>query len=101
MKMTLPAALFGFLIASLYGALYHLIRNGRPRRLLQYLLFAWIGFTLGHLLGAWRDWTFLPVGPINLGLATAGSLLVLVAGDVASHTSADAREPFPDEKNGV
>ena len=36
--MTLPALLFGALIASLYGAVYHLIRDGRPGRLLLYLV---------------------------------------------------------------
>ena len=99
--MTLPALLFGFLIASLYGAIYHFIRNGRPSRLLLYLLLAWVGFAAGHLLAAWRDWIFLPVGPINFGLATLGSLLLLVAGDVATSVSADGISPFSDGENGV
>ena len=99
--MTLPALLFGFLIASLYGAIYHLIRNGRPGRLMLYLLFSWLGFTAGHLLAAWRGWVFISVGPINFGLATLGSLLLLLAGDVASRVSTKGINPFPDEKNGV
>ena len=99
--MTLPALLFGALIASIYGAVYHLIRDGRPGRLLLYLVFSWIGFAAGHLLAAWRGWLFLPVGPINFGLATLGSLLLLVAGDVATRVSTDGINPFSDRENGV
>jgi hypothetical protein len=99
--MTLPALLFGFLIASLYGALYHLIRNGRPSRLLLFLLFSWTGFAAGHLLGVWRGWVFLPLGPINFDLATFGSLLFMVAGDVATRVSRDGINPYTDEENGV
>ena len=99
--MTIPALLLGFLIASLYGALYHLIRNGGPGRFLRYLLSAWMGFTAGHLLGAWQGWTFLPVGPLNLGLATLGSLLFLGAVDLVETTRANGIRPFSDGENGV
>lgn len=99
--MTLPALLFGALIASLYGAVYHLIRDGRPGRLVLFLVFSWVGFAAGHLLAAWREWFILPVGPINFGLATLGSLLLLVAGDVATSVSADGINPFSDGENGV
>jgi len=99
--MTLPALLFGVLIASLYGAVYHLIRDGRPGRLVLYLVFSWVGFAAGHLLAAWREWVFLSVGPINFGLATLGSLLLLVGGDVATSVSADRINPFSDGENGV
>jgi hypothetical protein len=99
--MTLPALLFAFLIASLYGALYHLIRNGGPGRLMVYLLLAWTGFAAGHLLGAWRGWVFLPIGPLNFGLASLGSLLTLVAADLAGHTKASELNPFSDDENAV
>lgn len=79
--MTLPALIIAALVASLYGALYHLIRGGGPGRLLLYLMLSWIGFTLGHLAGIWLGWLFFPLGTINLGLSTLGSVLVLVVGD--------------------
>jgi hypothetical protein len=79
--MTIPSILFAFLIASLYGALYHLIRGGGPGRIFLYLLLSWIGFVLGHLLGIWQEWLLLPVGQLNLGLSTIGSLTLLIGGD--------------------
>ncbi|MDL1909202.1 hypothetical protein FBQ81_00705 [Chloroflexi bacterium CFX6] len=79
--MTLPSLLLALLIASLYGALYHLLRNGRFWRLLLYVGLSVLGFTLGHLLGLWRGWVFLPLGSLNLGMSSVGSLLLLLVGD--------------------
>lgn len=83
--MTIPSILFAFLIASLYAALYHLIRGGGPGRLILFLLFGWIGFVLGHLVGIWQEWILLPMGQLNIGMSTIGSLVLLVVGDWISH----------------
>lgn len=95
--MTLPSALFGFLLASLYAALYHLVRDGGPRRLFAFLLSSWGGFLAGVLLGAWQGWSLLRVGPLDLGLASLGSLVLLVAGDLVHHTRTHGIGLFPDE----
>lgn len=87
--MTLPAILFGLLIALLYGAIYHLIRGGSFWRLLLYMLLAVFGFVLGHLIGLWRNWILFPLGSINLGLSSIGSLLLLILGDWLSRIEAD------------
>ncbi len=79
--MTLPAILFSLVIASLYGAVYHLIRGGSIWRLFLYLSLSLFGFTAGHLIGLWRGWVLLPIGPINLGLSSLGSIVILVLGD--------------------
>ena len=79
--MSVPAFIFAFMIASLYGVLYHLVRNGGPGRLLLFLIFGWAGFALGHLVGIWRGWVFMPLGELNLGLSTLGSLALLLLGD--------------------
>jgi hypothetical protein len=42
---------------------------------------AWSGFALGHLFGIWRGWTLFPLGELNLGLSTLGSLILLLMGD--------------------
>jgi hypothetical protein len=65
------------------------------------LLLSWMGFAAGHILAAWRGWVFLPIGPLNFGLASLGSLLILVAVDVAKNTNASKLNPFSDEENGV
>jgi hypothetical protein len=86
--MTLPAALLGLIVSSLYGVLFHLVRDGRLGRLLMYMALSWFGFALGHLIGFWRDWILLAVGPLNLGMGTLGSLIVLGLGDWASRIQA-------------
>ena len=65
--MTIPSLLFAFLIASLYGALYHLIRGGGLGRLLLFLIFGWAGFAIGHLVGIWQGWILIPNGRTQFG----------------------------------
>lgn len=79
--MTLPTLLFALIVALLYGALYHLVRGGGFLRLLLYLGLSILGFTAGHLIGLWRGWFLLPLGSLNLGLSSIGSILVLLIGD--------------------
>jgi hypothetical protein len=75
--MTIPSLVFGFVIASLYGALFHLVRGGGPARLFLFMALSWLGFALGHIIGNWRGWILFPVGPLNFGAATIGSILLL------------------------
>ena len=86
--MTLPTVLFALLVALFYGALYHLIRGGGFWRLFLYFGLSLSGFIAGHLLGIWRGWTFLPLGALNLGLSTLGSVMLLVVGDWLSRIEA-------------
>ena len=79
--MTVPALLFAILVALLYGALYHFVRGGGFGRLILFFILSMIGFALGHLVGLWRGWVWMPVGSINLGPSSIGSLLILVFGD--------------------
>ncbi len=89
--MTLPALLFALLIALLYGALYHLIRGGSLWRLLLYFGLSIAGFAIGYLIGLWRGWILLPLGSLNLGLSSLGSILVLIIGDWLSRVEAKER----------
>jgi len=79
--MTLPALLFALLIALLYGVVYHLIRGGGFWHLFLYLGLSVVGFAVGHLVGLWRGWNFFPLGSLNLGISSIGSLIILVIGD--------------------
>jgi uncharacterized membrane protein YeaQ/YmgE (transglycosylase-associated protein family) len=78
--MNLPTLLLGLLISTLYGALFHLIRGGNFSRLLLYLVLSWIGFWSGQLIANQLNLTLLSVGSLHLGLATLGSLLLLLLG---------------------
>ena len=79
--MTLPILLLALVIALLYGALYHLIRGGSIWRLPLYFGLSILGFVTGHLIGLWRGWTFIPLGSLNFGLSSVGSILILALGD--------------------
>lgn len=78
--MTLPSVLIGFVISSFYGAAFHLWRGGGIGRLILYLILAWIGFWIGHLIGTGMDWTIFSIGPLRLGTATMGAILTLGIG---------------------
>lgn len=80
--MNLPALIFGLLLASGIGLLFHLVRGGPLSRMLLYLLSAWIGFGAGHTVGSWLDLRFLRLGAINLLAALLGALLALVLTEV-------------------
>lgn len=99
--MTIPSIIFAFLIASLYGALYHLIRGGGLGRLLLFMIFGWAGFAGGHLLGIWQGWRLIPLGELDLGISTLGSLIFLVGGDWVSSIRIGDMGTYPDDKNGV
>lgn len=79
--MTIPAFLFALLIALLYGAIYHFLRGGGFGRLLLYLILSILGFVAGHLVGLWRGWIFFPLGSLNLGMSSIGSVVLLLIGD--------------------
>jgi hypothetical protein len=79
--MTLPSLLFAFLIALLFGSLYHLIRGGGFLRFVLYLGLSIIGFAVGHLVGLWQGWVLFPLGSLNVGISSLGSLIILVIGD--------------------
>lgn len=78
--MILQSVLLGMIIATLYGAMFHVWRGGSLIRLGLYLILAWVGFWGGHWLGGLIGWEFIKVGQLNLGLATIGSILILAVG---------------------
>ena len=79
--MSLPSFLLAFLIASLYGVLFHLWRGGGPNRILFYLILAWLGFYGGNFLALWLGWVLFPIGALNAGISTLGAAVFLFLGD--------------------
>jgi uncharacterized membrane protein YeaQ/YmgE (transglycosylase-associated protein family) len=77
--MTLPTVFFGFVLATIFGAGFHVWQGGGARRLLLYLLAGWLGFVLGHLAAEAFEIRLLMVGALNIVPATLGSVLALFA----------------------
>jgi uncharacterized membrane protein YeaQ/YmgE (transglycosylase-associated protein family) len=74
-----PTLTFAFILATVLGALFHLIMGGDARRLALFLLAGWIGFGLGHLIGAALGINLFNVGTLRLVSATLGAIIALVA----------------------
>jgi hypothetical protein len=79
--MTFPSILFALLIALLYGALYHVLRGGGVWRLIFDLILSILGFAAGYFVGFLTGWPIFPLGSMDLGSASIGSLIFLVGGD--------------------
>jgi len=70
----------GFLLASAYGAIFHLVFGGPVRRIILYLGAAWTGFFIGQLMGDFLNFELLKLGKIHLVSASVGAwVLLLVA----------------------
>jgi hypothetical protein len=78
--MTLPAFLFGLLVAVLYGAAFHVWRGGSFWRLVLYIFLSVAGFWAGHFLGTRMDLDIGKVGPLQMGMATLVSFIFLGVG---------------------
>lgn len=74
-----PTTTFGFILATLYGAGFHFVVGGDIRRLALFLLSAWVGFTLGQLLGVTFKIDIFNIGTLRIVAATIGALVALVA----------------------
>ncbi len=73
-----PAFLFAFLLATAYGAGFHLLFGGRLAKLLLYIFAAWMGFALGQWAGSLLNLSLLQIGPIHTFFASLGSWLALL-----------------------
>ena len=86
-----PSFVFSFILATLYGAAFHLVSGGDARRLALFLLAAWLGFGMGHVLGEVFNVVLLDVGPLHILSATIGAWLALVVARILTRQPARAR----------
>src|SRR5512138_1005900 len=78
--MNVADTLLGLVYALFLGALFHVWRNGGLGRLLFFLLLSVAGAAAGQWLGTLLNWSALPLGGLNVGAVTIGSMLFLVTG---------------------
>jgi hypothetical protein len=72
-----PSLTFGLILATLFGAGFHLIVGGDIRRLALFLLVSWFGFGLGQIAGMLFEIDVLILGPLHLAAAVGGSFAAL------------------------
>jgi len=75
--MNSATSIFGLVIATLIGALFHLWKDGGFWRLVLYLIASIIGFFVGHWVAGGFNLNLFNVGGLRLLGAVAGSILTL------------------------
>ncbi len=76
--MPSPAVTIAFILATIYGVVFHLIVGGDVRRLALYLLAGWLGFALGQISGVMLEVDMLRIGSLRTLSATAGAWTALL-----------------------
>ncbi|MEN6531706.1 MAG: hypothetical protein ABFD17_08040 [Anaerolineaceae bacterium] len=79
--MNVATYIFGWVMATLLGAVFHLWKDGGFWKLVIYIILSWIGFFLGHLIAKSAGFNFMNVGSLYLGGGIIGSIIVLFAGN--------------------
>lgn len=79
MNGTASALVLGFLLATAYGAGFHFLLGGPSRRIILYLLAAWMGFAIGHFLGDLLNIELFKLGALHLFSASLGAWIALIA----------------------
>jgi NhaP-type Na+/H+ or K+/H+ antiporter len=78
MALFSPGLALSVLIATAYGAAFHLWRGGGSGKLLRYLMAAWGGFALGQVIGWLGGWEFWVLGQVHMAEGTLGSLALML-----------------------
>jgi hypothetical protein len=87
MSGTASGLVLGFLLATAYGAGFHLILGGPARRIPLYVVSAWIGFVVGHFLGDFLNIAILKLGAVHLFSASAGAWIALISSWLLSRSA--------------
>ena len=74
---TASSLVLALLLSTAYGALFHFLIGGSTRRLLLYILVAFIGFAVGHFIGQMLLVDLLKLGPLYLFSASVGAWIAL------------------------
>jgi len=76
-NITLPAILFGLVVAGLVGSTFHLIRGGSGRALLFSLFLSILGFIAGQGAGIYFGVRVFAFGFLDIGMGVIGSMVFL------------------------
>lgn len=79
MNGTAASLILGFLLSTAYGSGFHVVMGGPARRILLYVLAAWIGFGLGHFIGDLLSIEIFQLGPLHLLTASLGAWIALIS----------------------
>ena len=78
--MNVSTYIFGWILATLLGAVFHLWKDGGFWKLVIYICLSWVGFFVGHAVAKSTGFNFLTVGTLHLGAGVIGSIIALFVG---------------------
>lgn len=78
MPISAAPLILGFLLATGYAAMFHIIFGGSNGRILFYVLVSWAGFVTGHIAGRWLGIDTFSLGTVHLLSASIGSWSLLL-----------------------
>jgi len=82
-----PILTFGFILATLFGAGFHLLFGGGARRLALFLVVSWLGFALGHIIGILFDVNLFNIGSIRFFSAAICTAIFLFFAHIITNSS--------------
>ena len=82
-----PATILCFLIATLWGAMFHFVLGGGYKRLLRFMIAGWVGFALGQFVGLILGNDIWVIGSVQVFPASVGAFVLLI--DTAWRTGRD------------
>jgi hypothetical protein len=85
--------ILGFLLATAYGAGFHLFLGGPARRIAVFLAAAWIGFAVGQITGDLLQINLLKLGAVHLLAASVGSWTAIILSWWLSRDDPQLSEP--------
>jgi len=71
--MNVSTYIFGWILATLLGAVFHLWKDGGFWKLIIYIILSWVGFFIGHLIAKNAGFNFLNVGYSISAAASSGA----------------------------
>jgi ABC-type antimicrobial peptide transport system permease subunit len=89
-----PNFTFAFIVATLWGAVFHVVVGGDARRLTLFLLAGWIGFLLGQMTGNSLGVQFFTIGELHIVPASIGALIALLIAYIISSNRTSRRRPL-------
>ncbi len=78
MILITPIVVFAFMIATLMGAVCHLLVGGDVKRLALFFLASWVGFGLGQGIGVAFRMELLTIGTLRFPAAVVTAILLLI-----------------------
>ena len=89
--MTSPGILFGVILSTIYGFIFHLFIGGGLGKLGVYIIFSWIGFWIGQLAATQLGISFITIGSLHIGVASIFSWISIGIGHWLSRIDRDRK----------